>query len=99
MPPVIGNEDAQRAQRNSPSMISSSSDLATERSRGPSHDGQMRYESSFGFKRSKYTLIAFATVVSGYHAEAVLILSGEQKIADQQAGGIGIAQRLALQRV
>ncbi len=59
----------------------------------------MRYESNFCFKRSKYTLIAFAVVVGGYHAEAVLILSGVQEIADERSGSVGIAQRFALQRV
>src|ERR1051325_4737510 len=99
MPRVIGNDAAHVAQRSSPSMISSASDFATERSSGPSHAGQMRYCRSFCFKRSQYTLIAFAAVVSGYHAEAILILGGVEEIADEQAGSFRVAQRLALERV
>ena len=37
-------------------MISSASVLATERSRAPSHDGQMRYESRLFFKPSQYNI-------------------------------------------
>src|SRR6185369_10078838 len=54
MPEVIGNEDEQDKQRSSPSMISSASVLATERSRAPAHDGQMRYASRLFFKHSHY---------------------------------------------
>src|SRR5689334_5861699 len=43
--------------------------------------------------------MAVAGVVSGYHAEAILVLSGVEEIADEQASRIRIAQRLVLERV
>ena len=44
-------------------------------------------------------LITIAASVSWTHREAVLILGGIQKVANQRARRIGIAQGLGLERV
>src|SRR5215208_6506943 len=56
MPEVIGNEELQDAQRNSPSIISPSSDLVTERLKDPSQEGHTRKVSSFSFKPLNYNI-------------------------------------------
>ena len=116
----MGNADEQLKQRSSPSMISSASVFATERSKAPAHDGQMRYASRLFFKQSHYSnatkkhkrdkwievnfcgfswLVTLAAVVSGDHAEAILILGGVEEIANEGACGFGIAKGFGLQRV
>src|SRR5215217_5018206 len=56
MPEVIGNEELHDVQRNSPSIISPSSDLVTERLKDPSQEGHTRKVSSFSFKPLNYNI-------------------------------------------
>jgi len=56
IPAVMGNDFEQDVQRSSPSMISPSSVLVTERSRGDSHEGQTRYGSRLCFKPHQYNI-------------------------------------------
>ena len=100
MPELIGNDDEQDVQRRSPSMISPSSVLVTERSSGDSHEGQTRYGIKLCFKRGQYNgLITLAAIVSRIHREAALVFGGVQEVTDQRTRRIRIAQWLALERV